>query len=142
MWIPLSGVVDELVNTLDAKYRINSASRAELMGHHVPVLMLKIGWSEAVKVLTCGYPEALSGVIFVLIGATGFLGASLIKDILDKETTKLIAHIRGAKDLNFAKDRLTRLPKGCCLWQDSWVDRIPGVLGDIAKLRFGLDDAS
>ncbi|KAI0009601.1 alpha-aminoadipate reductase [Xylariaceae sp. FL0662B] len=90
-------------------------------------------------------PDALapsSGATFFLTGATGFLGAFLVKEILDRENTKLIAHIRGAKDLDFAKDRLTRSLKGYGLWQDSWTDRIVCVLGDLSKPRLGLDDAS
>ncbi|KAI8670138.1 Alpha-aminoadipate reductase [Fusarium sp. Ph1] len=105
---------DELINTLDDKYQ--SAD-----------------------------PDALSpssGATFFLTGATGFLGAYLVKEILGRENTKLIAHIRGAKGLDFAKDRLTRSLKGYGLWQDSWAERIECVLGDLSKPRLGLDDAS
>ncbi|KAI0485188.1 alpha-aminoadipate reductase [Xylariaceae sp. FL0804] len=105
---------DELVDTLDARYQ--SAD-----------------------------PDALrpsTGVTFFLTGATGFLGAHLVKDILDRENTRLISHARGAKDLAFAKDRLTRSLKGYGLWQDSWADRISCILGDLSKPRLGLDDAS
>ncbi|KAB5547425.1 alpha-aminoadipate reductase [Coniochaeta sp. 2T2.1] len=105
---------DELVNTLDAKYQ--GADPAAL--------------------------SPSSGATFFLTGATGFLGACLVKDILDRENTKLIAHIRGAKDLGFAKDRLTRSLKGYGLWQDAWADRIVCVLGELFKPRLGLDDAS
>lgn len=90
-------------------------------------------------------PSALTpetSATFFLTGATGFLGAFLAKDILDRPNTKLIAHIRGAKDLDFAKDRLARSLKGYGLWQDSWADRITCVLGDLSKPRLGLDDAS
>lgn len=90
-------------------------------------------------------PEALSpasGATFFLTGSTGFLGAFLAKEILDRQNTKLIAHIRGAKDLVFAKDRLVRSLKGYGLWQDTWDERISCVLGDLSKPRLGLDDAS
>ncbi|RSL78108.1 hypothetical protein CEP51_008493 [Fusarium floridanum] len=43
-------------------------------------------------------PNALSpssGATFFLTGATGFLGAYLVKEILGRKNTKLIAHIRG-----------------------------------------------
>ncbi|KAH7367788.1 alpha-aminoadipate reductase [Plectosphaerella cucumerina] len=106
--------LDELINTLDTKY--NSAD-----------------------------PEALSpstGATFFLTGATGFLGAYLVKDIMERKNTKLIAHIRGAKDLSFAKERLVKSLKGYALWQDAWTDRISCVLGDLSKPRLGLDDAS
>ncbi|KAJ0140069.1 hypothetical protein HZ326_17037, partial [Fusarium oxysporum f. sp. albedinis] len=45
-----------------------------------------------------------------------------------KKNTKLIACIRGAKDLKFAKERLA--------------ERISCVIGDLSKPRLGLDDAS
>ncbi|RYP92593.1 hypothetical protein DL770_001235 [Monosporascus sp. CRB-9-2] len=106
-------------------------------------------FDDLVKTLDAEYqsadPDALSpssGATFFLTGATGFLGAYLVKDILDRENTKIIAHIRGAKELSFAKDRLTRSLKGYGLWQDSWADRISCVLGDLSKPRLGLDDAS
>ncbi|RKK82048.1 L-2-aminoadipate reductase large subunit [Fusarium oxysporum] len=69
-----------------------------------------------------------NGATFFLTGATGFLGAYLAKDILDGKNTKLIACIRGAKDLKFAKERLA--------------ERISCVIGDLSKPRLGLDDAS
>ncbi|KAI8415069.1 hypothetical protein FOFC_04689 [Fusarium oxysporum] len=69
-----------------------------------------------------------NGATFFLTGATGFLGAYLAKDILDRKNTKLIACIRGAKDLKFAKERLA--------------ERISCVIGDLSKPRIGLDDAS
>ena len=104
---------------------------------------------ELVKTLDDKYqtadPSALnpsSGATFFLTGATGFLGAYLVKDILERQNNKLIAHIRGAKDVAFAKQRLIRSLKGYLLWQDSWEDRISCVLGDLAKPRLGLDDAS
>ncbi|KAI1324495.1 alpha-aminoadipate reductase [Xylariaceae sp. FL0255] len=106
--------LDELINTLDSKYQ--SAD-----------------------------PNSLSrsnGATFFLTGATGFLGAYLVKDILDRDNTNLIVHIRGAKDLSFAKDRITRSLKGYSLWQESWADRITCVIGDLSKPRVGLDDAS
>lgn len=106
--------LDDLVNTLDAKY-------------------------EGAD------PDALSpstGATFFLTGATGFLGAYLVKDILERENTKLITHIRGVKGINSAKERLTRSLKGYGLWQDSWADRVSCVLGDLSKPRLGLDDAS
>ncbi|KAI1435092.1 alpha-aminoadipate reductase [Xylaria sp. CBS 124048] len=106
-------------------------------------------FDELVNILDANYqsasPEALSpasGATFFLTGATGFLGAYLVKEILDRDGTKLIAHIRGSGDLAFAKDRLKRTLKGYSLWQDSWADRITCVLGDLSMPRLGLDDES
>lgn len=111
---PYAKSLDELVKTLDTKYQTAD-------------------------------PDALSpssGATFFLTGATGFLGAYLVKDILERGNTRLIAHVRGAKDVSFAKERLIRSLKGYLLWQDLWEDRISCVLGDLSKPRLGLDDAS
>ncbi|KAL7799182.1 hypothetical protein V8C37DRAFT_399005 [Trichoderma ceciliae] len=98
-------------------------------------------WSTLIPGL---YAKTLSGATFFLTGATGFLGAYLlvVKDILERENTKLIAHIRGAKNVAFAKERLIRSLKGYLLWQDLWEDRISCALGDLSKPCLGLDDAS
>ncbi|KAF4951670.1 hypothetical protein FGADI_7322 [Fusarium gaditjirri] len=106
--------LDELTNALDAKYQGAD-------------------------------PEALSpsnGATFVLTGATGFLSAYLAKDTLDRKNTELIACIRGAKDLKFAKEPFVRPLKGYGLLQDSWTERVSCVIGDLSKPRLGLDDAS
>ncbi|OAA45400.1 L-aminoadipate-semialdehyde dehydrogenase large subunit [Metarhizium rileyi] len=90
-------------------------------------------------------PNALnpsSGATFFITGATGFLGAYLVKDILDRDNTKLIVHIRGAKDAASAQNRLVRSLKGYGLWRDSWTSRVSCILGDISKPRLGIDDAS
>lgn len=106
--------LEELINTLDAEYQ-----SAE--------------------------PHALdpsTGATFFLTGATGFLGAYLVKEILERKGTMLVAHIRGVKDVATAQDRLVRSLKGYGLWRDSWADRISCVLGDLSKPRLGLDDVS
>ena len=106
--------LDELVGSLDAKYQ--GADPINL--------------------------SRSTGATFFVTGVTGFLGAYLIKDILERENTKLIAHIRGEKDVAHAKGRLTRSLKGYSLWRDSWEDRISCVLGDLTEARLGLDDGS
>ncbi|KAK7984032.1 hypothetical protein PG989_011434 [Apiospora arundinis] len=79
-----------------------------------------------------------------LTGATGFLGAYLIKDILDRtsRTVNLIAHVRGVKDTSAALDRLKRSLGAYGLWKDEWASRLSCVLGDLAKPRLGTDDAT
>ncbi|KAK2698740.1 hypothetical protein QWA68_002398 [Fusarium oxysporum] len=67
-----------------------------------------------------------NGATFFLTGATGFLGAYLAKDILDRKNTKLIACIRGAKDLKFAKERLAATGRGAVLEYD---DLLPNRTG-------------
>jgi L-aminoadipate-semialdehyde dehydrogenase len=77
-----------------------------------------------------------------LTGATGFLGAYIIKDVLDRtrHAVKLIAHVRGVKDSTAALDRLRRSLLGYGLWKDEWSTRLSCVVGDLSKPRLGIED--
>lgn len=79
-----------------------------------------------------------------LTGATGFLGAYLVKDILDRTNRKinLIAHVRGVKDSSAALDRLRRSLDAYGLWKDEWSSRLSCVIGDLALPKLGLDQES
>lgn len=76
-----------------------------------------------------------------LTGATGFLGAYIIKDILDRTShaIRLIAHVRNAKDSKAALDRLRRSLLGYGLWQDEWSTRLSCVVGDLSKPHLGIE---
>ncbi|KAJ1335069.1 L-2-aminoadipate reductase [Microdochium nivale] len=107
--------VDELINTLPAKYQTADA--------------------DAIY--------AQDSITVLLTGATGFLGSYLIKDIMDrtKKNIKLIAHVR-AKDSAAGLERLQRSLKGNCVWQDAWMSRLSCVVGDLAQPNIGIDDAT
>jgi L-2-aminoadipate reductase len=77
-----------------------------------------------------------------LTGATGFLGAYLIRDILDRTSRKLqlITHVRGAKDSQAGFARLRRSLQTYGVWKDSWESRLSCVVGDLAKPSLGLDN--
>ncbi|KAK9775047.1 putative Alpha-aminoadipate reductase [Seiridium cardinale] len=79
-----------------------------------------------------------------LTGATGFLGAYLVKDILDRTSRKikLIAHVRGVKDSSAALERLKLSLGAYGLWKDEWSSRLSCVIGDLSLPRLGLNDAS
>lgn len=74
-----------------------------------------------------------------LTGATGFLGAYIIKDILERTQRKLrlIAHVR-APDPKAGLQRLERNLKAYGLWQPSWSERLSCVVGDLAKPSLGI----
>ncbi|KAI8957193.1 large subunit of L-aminoadipate-semialdehyde dehydrogenase [Daldinia sp. FL1419] len=87
--------------------------------------------------------EAKNPTIF-LTGATGFLGSYLVKDILDRNSreSKLIAHVRGAKDSDAALQRLRRSLQGYGLWKDEWKKRLSAVVGDLSKPNLGIDEST
>ncbi|PHH66590.1 hypothetical protein CDD82_1532 [Ophiocordyceps australis] len=76
-----------------------------------------------------------------LTGSTGFLGAYLIHDLLERtgHWVSLIAHVRSAKDSGAAMSRLKLSLEGYGLWHDEWSDRLTCVVGDLTKTRLGMD---
>ena len=76
-----------------------------------------------------------------LTGATGFLGAYLIKDILQRTSraVRLIAHVRNVKDPKAALDRLRRSLQGYGLWHDEWSTRLSCIVGDLSKPQLGIE---
>jgi len=76
-----------------------------------------------------------------LTGATGFLGAYIIKDVLSRTTpaVQLIAHVRGVKDSTAALNRLQRSLQGYGLWNDEWSSRLSCIVGDLSKPQLGID---
>ncbi|KAH7156929.1 hypothetical protein EDB81DRAFT_840883 [Dactylonectria macrodidyma] len=81
--------------------------------------------------------------IVFLTGATGFLGAYLIKDVLERTSRelKLIAHVRGVKDSNAGLARLRRSLEGYGLWNDAWEPRLSCVVGDLSKPQLGIESS-
>ncbi|EQL04172.1 hypothetical protein G6O67_005859 [Ophiocordyceps sinensis] len=79
-----------------------------------------------------------------LTGATGFLGAYLIRDILQRtsRSVSLIAHVRSVKDPKGAFSRLRRSLEGYGLWRDEWMPRLSCIVGDLMKPQLGIDAES
>ncbi|KAM5351841.1 hypothetical protein ACJ41O_004564 [Fusarium nematophilum] len=76
-----------------------------------------------------------------LTGATGFLGAYLIKDVLERtgREIQLIAHVRSVKDPKGTFARLRRSLEGYGMWKDEWQSRLSCVVGDLSKPQLGIE---
>lgn len=74
-------------------------------------------------------------------GATGFLGAFIVRDILARPNFKVYAHVR-ASSKEAGMERLRRTGKTFGVWDEKWVPHIEVVLGDLSKVQFGMDDAT
>ncbi|KAI4259141.1 MAG: hypothetical protein L6R42_004732 [Xanthoria sp. 1 TBL-2021] len=82
-------------------------------------------------------PDLSSGATIFLTGATGFLGAYIVKDLLLRANTRVIAHVRAATEAA----GLARIKETCQaygLWSDEWSARLSCVVGDLAKAKLGL----
>ena len=80
-----------------------------------------------------------------LTGATGFLGAYILADLLTKranEVEKVYVHVR-AKNADEARLRMRDALAGRGLWRDEWEmsGRVEAVVGDLARPRLGLSES-
>lgn len=78
-----------------------------------------------------------------LTGATGFLGAYLLRDLLTRPSPpiQVIAHVR-ALDAPAALNRVRRTCQAYGVWDPSWTTRITCVVGDLGASRLGLSEAT
>jgi L-2-aminoadipate reductase len=75
-----------------------------------------------------------------LTGATGFLGAFILRDLLQKERVKKVVCLIRAKDSDTALQRLRELSTDRGAWDEGWVTtgRIEAIAGDLNLASFGL----
>lgn len=76
----------------------------------------------------------------LLTGATGFLGAFLLHDLLQQTSATIYCLIRGANE-HEALQKLKSVLTTYRLWNRYWGDRIIPVLGDLGQPNLGLDPA-
>ncbi|MDF2988060.1 MAG: amino acid adenylation domain protein [Eubacterium sp.] len=73
-------------------------------------------------------------------GATGFLGAHVVYEILEKTECDIYCLVRAESEKE-AKEKLTFNMHRLKLWEDSFNDRIIAVTGDLEKYCFGNEKA-
>lgn len=86
----------------------------------------------ATKYLPTTKPTAI-----FLTGATGFLGAFLLRELLEKTQIDIYCLVRAA-NTDLGKIRLRKKLESYGLWQEEFHSRIIPVIGDLAKPLFGL----
>lgn len=99
---------------------------------------------DLIKGLPEAYPSAKpprkTDIITVfLTGATGFLGAFLIRDLLSRKASRIsiIAHVRASSTVE-GMERLKATCKAYGVWQDHWLSRLEIVTGSLEQQWLGL----
>lgn len=79
-----------------------------------------------------------------LTGATGFLGAFILRDLLNRKESvqKVICHVR-AVNSSIALERLRESGEGRGAWDERWVSegRLEVVVGDLDSAKLGMNEA-
>ena len=78
-----------------------------------------------------------------LTGATGFLGAYLLRDLLTRSSPPInvTLHVR-ALDSASALERVIQTCQAYGVWNPSWADRITCVTGNLGEPRLGLSEST
>lgn len=87
------------------------------------------------------FPATGDGVTVFLTGATGFLGAFILRDLLSHERIKkVICIVRSTTDAK-ATERLMQSASDRGVWDDCWIrtGRLEVLCGDLDKEAFGLN---
>ncbi|KAF7717972.1 L-aminoadipate-semialdehyde dehydrogenase large subunit [Penicillium ucsense] len=99
---------------------------------------------QLVKELPASFPTRTEELLaspptVFLTGATGFLGAHILRDLLTRKSpsTRVVALVR-AKGEEQALARLRSTCQAYGFWDDEWVNRLETPCGDLGKPLFGL----
>lgn len=77
-----------------------------------------------------------------LTGATGFLGAHILRDLLTRQSpsAKVVALVRG-KSEEQALDRIRGTCRAYGFWNEAWTSKLQCVCGNMGEPKFGLSQA-
>jgi thioester reductase-like protein len=83
--------------------------------------------------LTSSYSSLL------LTGATGFIGAFLLRELLNKTTASVYCLIK-SENLETANQRIIKTLQDYQIWDSSYLERIIPIVGDLAQPKLGLSE--
>jgi L-aminoadipate-semialdehyde dehydrogenase len=129
--------------------RISSGPDASTNGENEAVVDYAADAKELAKSLPQSFPSVASPITVdssinvFLTGATGFLGAYLLRDLLSRKAPQVnvVAHVR-AVDEKSAYSRVKQTCQAYGVWQDAWESRITYATGNLGDPRLGLSEES
>ncbi|MEH2059373.1 MAG: non-ribosomal peptide synthase/polyketide synthase [Nostoc sp.] len=102
-------------------------------------LQAEVVLDETIKPLNLVYQPVSEPKAILLTGATGFVGAFLLAELLQQTQADIYCLVRAA-NLSAGKQRLQETLKAYLLWEESFSERIIPVLGDLSQPLLGLGD--
>ena len=127
--------------------RNSSGTSGEVNGHAETAEDYAADAKSLVAALPSSFPSVSGKLIpstpitVFLTGATGFLGAYLLRDLLARQSPqiKVIAHVR-ALDAAAALARIEQTCQAYGVWDPSWSSKITCVTGSLGEPRLGLSE--
>ncbi|MEH2157011.1 non-ribosomal peptide synthetase, partial [Nostoc sp.] len=102
-------------------------------------LQAEVLLDETIKPGNLVYQPVSEPKAILLTGATGFVGAFLLAELLQQTQADIYCLVRAA-NLSAGKQRLQETLKAYLLWEESFDERIIPVLGDLSQPLLGLGD--
>ncbi|MBD2521400.1 non-ribosomal peptide synthase/polyketide synthase [Nostoc sp. FACHB-133] len=102
-------------------------------------LQAEVVLDETIKPGNLVYQPVSQPKAILLTGATGFVGAFLLAELLQQTQADIYCLVRSA-NLTVGKQRLQETLKAYLLWEESFNERIIPVLGDLSQPLLGLGD--
>ncbi|MCW5317886.1 amino acid adenylation domain-containing protein [Nostoc sp. KVJ3] len=129
--------VAELAQTIESTFGANSSVRA----NEITTLNLEaeVVLDQTIKPGNLVYQPVSEPKAILLTGATGFVGAFLLAELLQQTQADIYCLVR-AGDFNAGKQRLEETLKTYLVWEESFNSRIIPVLGDLSQPLLGLSD--
>ncbi|KAK4542185.1 hypothetical protein LTR36_007032 [Oleoguttula mirabilis] len=126
---------------LDAVAGEEEEQQLELYSNDLPKQIEQL--PASIPTVSADYPRTELGVNILLTGATGFLGAYVLRDaIMRKPSNHVYAHVRASSHRE-AMDRVRTTCTAYGLWEGWWETEgvLEVVLGDLEKPKLGMNDA-
>ncbi|MGJ5672511.1 MAG: non-ribosomal peptide synthase/polyketide synthase [Nostochopsis sp.] len=129
--------VAELAQTIESTSGVNSTVTA----NEITTLNLQaeVVLDQTINPLNLVYQPVSEPAAILLTGATGFVGAFLLAELLQQTQADIYCLVRAA-NLSAGKQRLEETLKAYLLWEESCNSRIIPVLGDLSQPLLGLGD--
>lgn len=130
--------VDQALNPVGLRFDVQDANNVQQEDHYsnsLPDLIKQL--PTRINPSKVGVAAKQSTVF--LTGATGFLGAYILRDLLNSGVN-VIAHVR-AKSTDSALERIKQTCTAYGIWSDSWSSQLQCVTGDLENpVQLGMDD--